>query len=228
MRHSVHLFNSLFSCDDGNTESGDGCSAECQQEEGWACNGTCTTICGDSLIFGNETCDDGNTESGDGCSDECQQEEGWTCTGETESLCVEDSTGPISSAEINQLLTKAQAEIEAFLDELGVFGTIDVVGTKFSVHLVFGDDDTEEEIQERIQEIGDKLEEEAREICKDEAAEDDSAKEEEDCDTLHVTYEIVQSVKRDNDIAVIYTVQSGASTLGFCLIVLLVTMLAWF
>jgi cysteine-rich repeat protein len=56
-------------CDDGNTTSGDGCSATCQTEEQPPC------CCGDGVINGGEQCDDGNTTSGDGCSSTCQTEE---------------------------------------------------------------------------------------------------------------------------------------------------------
>jgi cysteine-rich repeat protein len=47
-------------CDDGNAESGDGCSATCQIE-----------ICGDAIVSGPEACDDGNTADGDGCDAAC-------------------------------------------------------------------------------------------------------------------------------------------------------------
>jgi len=50
-------------CDDGNTISGDGCSADCKIEK-----------CGDGIINEGEECDDGNTISGDGCSNECKNE----------------------------------------------------------------------------------------------------------------------------------------------------------
>jgi cysteine-rich repeat protein len=50
-------------CDDGNTVSGDGCSATCRLES-----------CGNGIIDFGETCDDGNTVSGDGCSATCQRE----------------------------------------------------------------------------------------------------------------------------------------------------------
>jgi MYXO-CTERM domain-containing protein len=52
-------------CDDGNTESCDGCSADCTIEE---------TGCGDGLQCGDEECDDGNDENGDGCSATCTEE----------------------------------------------------------------------------------------------------------------------------------------------------------
>jgi len=72
-------------CDDLNTESGDGCSADCLVIEadyacpnpGQAC--VLTVVCGDKKITGAETCDDGNTDPGDGCSEACALEEGWAC-----------------------------------------------------------------------------------------------------------------------------------------------------
>ena len=57
-------------CDDGNTESGDGCSATCQNEGGGG------PVCGNNIVESGEQCDDGNTESGDGCSATCQNEGG--------------------------------------------------------------------------------------------------------------------------------------------------------
>jgi cysteine-rich repeat protein len=79
----------LEGCDDGNTQSGDGCDASCNPEPGWFCSNDgrpCVHACGDGSVFfpgpGSayyETCDDGNTQSGDGCSAVCQQEPGWAC-----------------------------------------------------------------------------------------------------------------------------------------------------
>jgi cysteine-rich repeat protein len=53
-------------CDDGNTQSGDGCSATCTLE---------IAVCGNHLVETGEDCDDGNTQSGDGCSATCQWEQ---------------------------------------------------------------------------------------------------------------------------------------------------------
>lgn len=64
-------------CDDSNTTAGDGCSATCQIETGYACSGapsTCSTVCGDGLTKGVEECDDGNLVSHDGCSATCTAE----------------------------------------------------------------------------------------------------------------------------------------------------------
>eukprot|EP01127_Copromyxa_protea_P012669 TRINITY_DN3322_c0_g2_i11.p1 TRINITY_DN3322_c0_g2~~TRINITY_DN3322_c0_g2_i11.p1 ORF type:complete len:444 (-),score=76.59 TRINITY_DN3322_c0_g2_i11:28-1359(-) len=49
--------------------------------------GGCATVCGDSLIKGEESCDDGNTADGDGCSADCKVEIGWTCL-EPGDLCT--------------------------------------------------------------------------------------------------------------------------------------------
>ncbi|MEP7053516.1 MAG: arabinofuranosidase catalytic domain-containing protein [Pseudomonadota bacterium] len=44
-------------CDDGNSHSGDGCSAICSVEPGWAClSGTCGWICGNHLVAGPPQC----------------------------------------------------------------------------------------------------------------------------------------------------------------------------
>ena len=74
-------------CDDGNTASGDGCTANCQQiEANYVCptpgqKCVSTIACGDGKISaGAETCDDSNMQSGDGCGATCQQEPGWSCT----------------------------------------------------------------------------------------------------------------------------------------------------
>jgi fibro-slime domain-containing protein len=74
-------------CDDGNAQSGDGCTAECSQiEANHACptpGSPCVTTvhCGDSVVAGSETCDDGGPDqvSGDGCSATCELEPGFSC-----------------------------------------------------------------------------------------------------------------------------------------------------
>ncbi len=69
-------------CDDGDLDDGDGCSATCQEEPGWACTSapsTCVTTCGDGVVAGAEVCDDGDTDAGDGCDGACAPESGWTC-----------------------------------------------------------------------------------------------------------------------------------------------------
>ncbi|MCW5832191.1 MAG: DUF4215 domain-containing protein [Labilithrix sp.] len=70
-------------CDDGNTESGDGCSKTCQLEPGYTCAAPGTACaaaaCGDGIVAGDEDCDDGNTADDDGCSAICRLEDGFAC-----------------------------------------------------------------------------------------------------------------------------------------------------
>ncbi|HJL00106.1 MAG TPA: EGF domain-containing protein [Polyangiaceae bacterium LLY-WYZ-15_(1-7)] len=66
-------------CDDGNTESGDGCSEDCEVEMGWSCwepegaGSTCEYTCGDGLVNESEECDDGeaNADAPDACRTNC-------------------------------------------------------------------------------------------------------------------------------------------------------------
>ena len=68
-------------CDDGNSVSGDGCSADCIEQNysclvpGQKCEST--VKCGDGKVTGTETCDDGNADAKDGCDATCQLEMGW-------------------------------------------------------------------------------------------------------------------------------------------------------
>jgi cysteine-rich repeat protein len=66
-------------CDDGNTTSGDGCSATCQIET--------VDKCGNGHLDTGEACDDHNTTAGDGCSATCTVEPGYMCSGEP-STCM--------------------------------------------------------------------------------------------------------------------------------------------
>lgn len=59
-------------CDDGNTTSGDGCSAGCAVE-------TSSPACGNGIREVGEACDDGDTTPGDGCSATCQTETVTAC-----------------------------------------------------------------------------------------------------------------------------------------------------
>ncbi len=82
-------------CDDGNTDSGDGCSAACKVEQGWDCTqaepSKCAPICGDGLVVGAEAktggCDDQNTRANDGCAANCKVEAGYVCSG-APSVCA--------------------------------------------------------------------------------------------------------------------------------------------
>jgi cysteine-rich repeat protein len=84
-------------CDDGNAQSGDGCSSTCTREESFDCptaGEPCVFAerCGDSSITGREECDDGNAEGFDGCSETCLREPGWHCgePGQTCNVACED------------------------------------------------------------------------------------------------------------------------------------------
>jgi len=58
-------------CDDGNLENGDGCSAQCDIET--------FPVCGNGIIEEGEECDDGNLDDNDGCSSTCETEEQEIC-----------------------------------------------------------------------------------------------------------------------------------------------------
>ncbi|MBN2494266.1 MAG: DUF4215 domain-containing protein [Deltaproteobacteria bacterium] len=79
------LLGGSEACDDGNTATGDGCSAECRLETGWVCTGSAPSVCdglrGDGLVHGSEVCDDGNIRDGDGCSARGEVEPYWQCEG---------------------------------------------------------------------------------------------------------------------------------------------------
>jgi len=71
------------SCDDGNGQSGDGCSSACAVEPGYKCTVTgaacVAAACGDGIVAGTEDCDDGNAANSDGCSSICRLEDGFAC-----------------------------------------------------------------------------------------------------------------------------------------------------
>jgi fibro-slime domain-containing protein len=78
----VRAKDSREECDDGANKSGDGCSARCTLETGYACDpsgGGCVAVCGDGAQVGSEACDDKNATAGDGCSEGCKIEAGWAC-----------------------------------------------------------------------------------------------------------------------------------------------------
>jgi cysteine-rich repeat protein len=79
------ILERIEQCDDGNTESGDGCSLSCQIEANWECpepGKPCKNlaVCGNGKLTSDEKCDDGNTNDNDGCSSDCQNiDEGYYC-----------------------------------------------------------------------------------------------------------------------------------------------------
>ena len=91
-------------CDDGNTTSGDGCSANCLRvEPGYSCvpaGQLCHEIahCGDGVAVPPEQCDDGNTIAGDGCSPTCKVEIGYKCSSSTTNAQAFAPTPPAATA----------------------------------------------------------------------------------------------------------------------------------
>lgn len=89
-------------CDDGNTAPGDGCSATCTIEVGYACSGmpsNCAAGCGNGIIAGPEACDDGDLVSADGCSAACEVETGFKCMGAPSICTTTCGDGVIAGAE---------------------------------------------------------------------------------------------------------------------------------
>jgi len=80
-------------CDDGNANSGDGCSSICAVEAGFTCptpGQPCehaVTMCGDGIVQAGEDCDDGDA-GGDGCDAMCKVEVGYECTHDLGTLSV--------------------------------------------------------------------------------------------------------------------------------------------
>ncbi len=110
-------------CDDKNTNNGDGCSDNCEIEDGWECDGGSPTLCsqkvpacGDGIVgntytgfgyFGyggdskGEECDDKNTNNGDGCSDNCLTEDGFFCSGQPSVCLVTNLQGNPATPRVN-------------------------------------------------------------------------------------------------------------------------------
>lgn len=84
-------------CDDGDTDTGDGCDDVCEIETGFVCptpGDDCREIaCGDGFRDSPEVCDDGDLTGGDGCSATCTVEAGYLCDGASPSMCI----GPASN-----------------------------------------------------------------------------------------------------------------------------------
>ncbi|MGC4069105.1 MAG: DUF4215 domain-containing protein [Polyangiaceae bacterium] len=74
-------------CDDGDNDTGDGCTPACRVEPQCpVAGGSCKSVCGDGLILktdSDQECDDGNSANGDGCSSSCKVESGYECSPET-------------------------------------------------------------------------------------------------------------------------------------------------
>jgi len=126
-------------CDDGNTDAGDGCAADCTTElvEG---------VCGDGTLNTGEECDDGDTTAGDGCSATCTVEEGFTCTDEP-SVCTEAIDGAaLFVSECGTCHTGNGLGTGTISDVTGATATA-ITDAIASVTLMNGIDLTAEEIQ---------------------------------------------------------------------------------
>src|SRR5262249_30295002 len=90
-------------CDDGNTVSGDGCSATCKKE-----------FCGDGIVnnSGTEECDDGNADETDGCTTKCVK--GVVCNATAlpggDRFAVDPATGHCYASFDDEMTTFADAE----------------------------------------------------------------------------------------------------------------------
>src|SRR5262249_46851125 len=71
-------------CDDKNHTSGDGCSADCQKEDGWSCDtaspSNCRAICGDGRRVGMEACDPGGLAGAQASDSMCPGRCGADCS----------------------------------------------------------------------------------------------------------------------------------------------------
>jgi cysteine-rich repeat protein len=68
-------------CDDGNQNDGDGCSATCQ---------VVPALCGNGVVDAGEACDDGNTAPLDCCAENCQFEPTGTPCDDDDDICTND------------------------------------------------------------------------------------------------------------------------------------------
>ena len=75
-------------CDDGNTVSGDDCSATCIFEQPNTLVAA-ASLCGNGVLESPEECDDANRRSGDGCNESCFLEIGICGDGKVEQLLGE-------------------------------------------------------------------------------------------------------------------------------------------
>ncbi|MCY1001153.1 DUF4215 domain-containing protein [Myxococcus sp. MISCRS1] len=90
-------------CDDGDTSSGDGCSATCGIEPGYGCSGqpsSCAATCGNGLLNSGEQCDDGNLTPNDGCNASCRVESGYACPTPGQACVATCGNGAVDPGEL--------------------------------------------------------------------------------------------------------------------------------
>src|SRR5690606_29160276 len=128
-------------CDDGNDDSGDGCSPFCEIEptcrpDGGGPTAACSSECGDGFLLPGELnsnndpaeCDDGNTADGGGCSALRLVEEGWTCSIPTATPTVLDV--PVVFRDVIAIPTSGSSRHQDFEDSIaGDSATPGLVGT---------------------------------------------------------------------------------------------------
>jgi cysteine-rich repeat protein len=107
-------------CDDGNPNAGDGCSAVCQTEPGFNCAGepsVCTTVCNDGIKTADEQCDDGNPIETDGCTTQCKT--GVVCNSTAfpggDRFAVDPATGHCYVSFDDEMTTFASGELKCVL-----------------------------------------------------------------------------------------------------------------
>lgn len=111
-------------CDDGNTASGDGCSATCQIEASASCgNGMLELAAG-------EECDDGNKAAGDGCSPACQLETvGQACGNGMMTAPEVCDDGNVKSGDGCNATCNSKETSSIFVGTVGMGGAMDGIGT---------------------------------------------------------------------------------------------------
>ncbi len=130
-------------CDDGNTNSGDGCGKDCLIEADFTCAmlppsgpSICTPKCGDGKFYGlnGEECDDGNTAVGDGCDGNCRIELGWWCENGSPTHKSECHCSPQHVSSLNAFSSDYMTLTFRFSRDLTVAGipSIDLCTTLFS------------------------------------------------------------------------------------------------
>jgi cysteine-rich repeat protein len=80
---NVNNQGGIEQCDDGNTQSDDGCASDCTAvETGYQCRAAgkpCTPKCGDGILLGDEECEFTTATPPTGCTSNCRVEPGYDC-----------------------------------------------------------------------------------------------------------------------------------------------------
>jgi fibro-slime domain-containing protein len=103
-------------CDDDDTMNGDGCSSNCEVEDGYVCPpGGCLPFCGDGIRTGGEECDLGSSPNPAACNN-CKLQPGYKCGLSGLGPCVAtvcpNATAPTSPPGSAAYIDTAQANAE--------------------------------------------------------------------------------------------------------------------